>query len=33
MTLKGRMTELPIVRLDGRPAYVSTYAVAPGNIP
>ncbi|MGW3108720.1 hypothetical protein [Streptomyces sp. NPDC001100] len=34
MALKGRMTELPIVRLDGRPAYVSTYAVGPPeNIP
>lgn len=33
MTLKGRMTELPIVRLDGRPAYVSTYAVAPREHP
>ncbi|MGH1551352.1 hypothetical protein ACRAWF_01520 [Streptomyces sp. L7] len=29
MTLKGRMAELPIVRLDGRPAYMSTYAVGP----
>jgi hypothetical protein len=28
MTEKGRTTELPIVRLAGRPAYVSSYAVA-----
>ncbi|MFJ3895783.1 MULTISPECIES: hypothetical protein [unclassified Streptomyces] len=31
MTIKGRTSELPIVRLAGRPAYVSTYAVGPAR--